>query len=79
MLKKKLVQWCEDEGIDVDKKKLTYYVARHSFASIYSNMPKASLRGLASLMGRSVVGIDTYVHQLNSDAELVEASSVISL
>ena len=79
MLKKKLVQWCEAEKIEVDKKKLTYYVARHSFASIYSNKPKASLRGLASLMGRSQVGLDTYLHELNSDAELAEASSVISL
>lgn len=79
MLKKKLVKWCKAEGIDVDEKKLTYYVARHSYASIYANQPKASLRALASIMGRSVVEMDVYIHQLHSDAELVEASSVINL
>ena len=78
-LKKKLVEWFYAEGIEIDADKLSFYCARHSFASVYANQPKASLRGLSTLMGRSVSGIDTYVHQLNSDAELVEASSVISL
>ena len=77
MLKKKLVKWCEDEGIDIDKKQLTYYVARHSYASIYANQPKASLRGLASIMGRSVVEMEIYIHQLKSNEEMLAASSVI--
>lgn len=78
-LKRKLVEWFKAEGIEIDADKLSFYCARHSFASVYTNQPKASLRGLGTLMGRSVTGLDTYIHQLNGDAELVEASSVISL
>lgn len=48
---------------------VTYYSARHSFASLLVNSG-ASLNGIASLLGRSVVGLDTYLHQLTEDDDI---------
>ncbi len=56
----------------IDAKKVVYYTARHTFATAYLSSPNASLRGLASLMGRGIESIGTYVHMLGRDEEIVE-------
>lgn len=54
----------------VDVSKVDMYVARHSFASHYVNMPNSTIGGLASLMGRSPNKIASYVHQLTKDEDI---------
>lgn len=62
----------------IDIKQFCYYTARHSFASLYLSQPRASLRGLATLMGRTVASLDVYVHKLTNDSEIA-AEGVQSL
>lgn len=76
-LKRWFLEWCSSEGIEVNREEFCFYTVRHTYASVYANKPGASLRGLASLMGRSVSNIETYVHQLSEDSDLVKASEVV--
>ena len=77
LMKKQLLKWFDKENISVDRKELCYYTVRHTYASVYANKPGASLRGLATLMGRNVSGIETYVHQLGEDSDLIKAAGVV--
>ena len=61
--------------IKVDK--VVYYTARHTFASIYLDQSKATVRGLCTLLGRSPNNISTYIHALKGKDELVELSGVM--
>ena len=63
----------------VEVNKITMYVARHTFANLYLSRPNASIHGLASLMARSPNRIATYIHQLQADEELVNATSGLLL
>lgn len=62
--------------IDIDK--TTYYSARHSYAMAYIQSPNASPIHLATLMGRSVNGLGTYIHQLSEEADIVSAADVLA-
>ena len=68
---KRIIQY----NIDNDKNErlipegVTYYSARHSFASLLVNN-NVSLNGIASLLGRSVTGLDVYLHQLTEDDDI---------
>ncbi|MBR4505603.1 MAG: phage integrase SAM-like domain-containing protein [Bacteroidales bacterium] len=55
--------------------KLTYYHARHSYATelINKNVP---LNDLATLLGRNIQNIQTYIKQVQSTEHLVEVLSV---
>ena len=75
--KQRMLEWFRGKGIEVDPVKFSYYTVRHTYASVYSNKPQATLRGLAGVMGRSVTNLDVYIHQLNNDKELLEASSIV--
>lgn len=55
----------------------TMYSYRHSFAQMYINNPQASPIALATLMGRSVNTLATYIEQLKEEDDLVEAVSII--
>ena len=72
--KEKLLKYFNEKGMDVDPEKFSFYTIRHTYASIYVNNPNATLRGLATTMGRSVEGIEVYIKQLNADSELVAAT-----
>lgn len=61
--------------VDVEKVKMN--VARHSFATAYLNSPGASVRGIASLLGRSPNTIATYIKSLRNDKEIADAVSFI--
>lgn len=52
---------------------LTYYQCRHSFASLLveSRIP---LNTIASMLGRSVNGLSTYIHRVNEEATLASAA-----
>ena len=63
--------------IDVDS--MTLYVARHSKANDYLSHPGATIHGLATLLGRSVAGLDTYVHEIRNDKDLAYAESLSSI
>lgn len=72
--KEKLLRYFKEKCLDVDPEKFCFYTIRHTYASIYAGHPQASLRGMATTMGRSVEGIEVYIKQLNADSELVAAS-----
>lgn len=61
--------------IDIDK--VTYYSARHSYAMAYIQSPNASPIHLSTLMGRSVNGLGTYIHQLTEESDITAASDVL--
>ena len=61
--------------VDVEKVKMN--VARHSFASAYLNSPGGSVRGIASLLGRSPNTIATYIKALRNEKEIADALSFI--
>lgn len=61
--------------IDIDK--TTYYSARHSYAMAYIQSPNANLFNLATLLGRSVNTIGTYIHQLTDESDITAAADVI--
>ena len=63
--------------IEIDK--MTLYVARHTKANDYLSHPGATLHALATLMGRSVNGLDTYVHMIRNDSDLAAAESLSSI
>lgn len=68
---------CNEPLIDVDN--MTLYVARHSKANDYLSHPGATIHGLATLLGRSVAGLDTYVHEIRNDKDLAYAESLSSI
>lgn len=55
----------------IDTENVVYYTARHTLATLYINKDGANVAELAQIMGRSVSGIGTYVHQLTSEADTV--------
>lgn len=65
------------EHIPLIDPRCSLYTARHSFASNYSSSPKSSLTALATLLGRQTRGLDTYISQLHSDSELVNAIGML--
>ena len=69
-----------NEGLEeplVDVRKVVLYTARHSFASNYLNSEGATVRGAASLLGRSANTIATYIHALTNDKEIAKAVSFL--
>ena len=56
----------------------TIYAARHSFAQLYMAKGGNPLQ-LATLMGRSINGIATYVKQLSAETDLADAVDVLSI
>ena len=67
----------EDLKIPLIDEDCTFYSYRHSFAQMYINNPQASPIALATLMGRSVNTLATYIEQLKEEDDLVEAVSII--
>ena len=69
-----------DEGLRIPliDEECTFYSYRHSFAQMYINNPQASPLALATLMGRSVNTLATYIEQLKEEDDLVSAVSVIN-
>lgn len=53
----------------IDINTITFYSARHTLATVLVNS-NVSLNGIASVMGRSVNNIGTYIKTLNTDNEL---------
>ena len=51
----------------IDTGQVVYYSARHTLATHYLNSSGANAAELAAVMGRSVSGIGTYVHQLTDE------------
>ena len=71
-----------DNGLNeplIDTDKMSLYVARHAKANDYLSHPGATLHALATLMGRSVNGLDTYVHMIRNDSDLAAAESLSSI
>lgn len=56
---------------------LTYYQCRHSFASLLV-ASRTPLNTIASLLGRSVNGLSTYIHRVTEKEVLSKASSVLT-
>ena len=54
----------------VKVEKVVMYSARHSRASNYLYTPGATVSGLASMLGRSPMGITTYIHFLTGDKDV---------
>lgn len=67
----------EGSEIPLINEECTMYSYRHSYAQVYIHHPKASPLALATLMGRSVNTLSTYIQQLSEEDELVDAVSVI--
>ena len=63
----------------IETEQMTLYVARHTKANDYLSHPGATIHGLATLMGRSVAGLDTYVHMIRNDRDLAAAESLSSI
>lgn len=74
-----IIQKNVEEGLDIPliNEECTMYSYRHSYAQVYIHHPKASPLALATLMGRSVNTLSTYIQQLSEEDELVEAVSVM--
>jgi hypothetical protein len=56
----------------IDVSKCTYYTARHSYSQMYL-AKGGNILGLATLLGRSMNTISTYVQQLNNERDLVDS------
>ena len=67
----------EDLKIPLIDESCTMYSYRHSFAQMYVNNPQASPLALATLMGRSINTLSTYIQQLKEEEDLVSAVSII--
>jgi hypothetical protein len=61
--------------INVDE--VNYYAARHSYAMAYIHSPNANPIALATLLGRSVNTLGTYVHQLTEESDITAAADII--
>lgn len=55
---------------------LTYYQCRHSFASLLV-ASRTPLNTIASMLGRSVNGLSTYIHRVTEPSVLSEASKAL--
>ena len=67
------VEKCLDEPlIEVDE--VSLYTARHTLANLYLSRPGANIAALATLLGRSPDTISVYVHRLQSDKEIANAT-----
>lgn len=66
----------EDLKIPLIDESCTMYSYRHSFAQAYLQNG-GSVLALATLLGRSINSISTYVQQLTEEEDLVEAVSII--
>ena len=64
-----------DMGLDYGH--ITFYNARHTFASVYVNEKNGNPVFLAQLMGRSVQNIFSYVNSLSNVQQLIEAKSIV--
>ena len=64
------------EGIPLIPENITWYSYRHSFAQMYL-AKGGNVLNLATLLGRSMDTISTYVKQLSRDSDLVDAVSII--
>jgi len=63
----------EDESL-IDVNEVSLYTARHSLANLYLSRPGANIHALATLLGRSPDTISVYVHRLQSDKEIANAT-----
>jgi len=66
----------EDLNIPLIDENATYYSYRHSWAQSFLQKG-GNILALATLLGRSINGISTYVQQLSEENDLVEAVSVM--
>ena len=73
IIRKNVDEHCNIPLID---KECTFYSYRHSFAQVYLQNG-GNILSLATLLGRSVNSISTYVQQLSRNEDLVEAISVM--
>lgn len=55
-----------------------YYSYRHSYAQSYISNPNANPIALATLLGRSVNTLSTYIEQLSEERDLIDAVNVLS-
>ena len=62
----------------IDTQKVNYYSARHSYAQAYLSAEGASPVALASLMGRSVNTLATYIAELTEESDITAAADVIA-
>lgn len=87
----KLVEWVKElngfiirrnveNGLDIPliPDKCNYYAYRHSYAQSYINNPNANPVALATLLGRSVNTLATYIEQLSEERDLIDAVSVLN-
>lgn len=58
----------------IDVNEVSLYTARHSLANLYLSRPGANIHALATLLGRSPDTISVYVHRLQSDKEIANAT-----
>ena len=58
--------------IDVDS--FTLYSMRHSFANKYLSQPGANVHALATLLARSPNTISQYIHQINTNKDILNAA-----
>ena len=74
-----IIQKNVDEKLNIPliDESCTFYSYRHSFAQMYINNPQASPIALATLMGRSVNTLSTYIEQLKEENDLIDAVSII--
>ena len=66
----------DDAKIPLINEKCTYYSYRHSFAQMYLQKG-GSVLALATLLGRSINSISTYVQHLSEEKDLVDAVSIM--
>lgn len=64
------------DSIPLIPENITFYTYRHSFSQMYL-AKGGNILNLASLLGRSMDTISTYVQQLSRDSDLVKAVSII--
>lgn len=63
----------KDESL-IEVNEVSLYTARHSLANLYLSRPGANIHALATLLGRSPDTISVYVHRLQSDKEIANAT-----
>ena len=71
---KRIIQYNIDNDKNeklIDVENISYYSSRHSFASLLVNS-NISLNGIASLMGRSIRGLEVYIHQLTDNDDIAK-------
>lgn len=66
-----------DDTVPLIDENCTLYSARHSFAMAYIKNPNATPIALATLMGRSVNTLGTYLQELSEEDDLIDAVSVM--